>query len=115
MFCLLSPTQPSSGRTIARPVSFLPRSPTRLRCLTTRGIAIEFASVAGGWTPYDAYDEKDQAQKAFFESKAFRRLNRSRKLSEIDTADYDAILVPGGLGPMVDIQRNVDVQKAVVR
>ena len=44
-------------------------------------VAVEFASIAGGWTPYDAYDEKDQAQKNFFESKAFRRLNRSRKLS----------------------------------
>ncbi|WP_084583501.1 type 1 glutamine amidotransferase domain-containing protein [Sphingomonas azotifigens] len=83
--------------------------------LDKAGVAVEFASPAGGWTPFDAYDESDPAQKAFFESKAFRRLNRSRKLSEIDAADYDAILVPGGLGPMVDIQRNADVQRAVVR
>ena len=83
--------------------------------LDTAGIAVEFASIAGGWAPYDAYDEKDQAQKAFFESKAFRRLNRSRKLSEVDAADYDAILIPGGLGPMVDLARNAEVQKAVVR
>ena len=76
---------------------------------------MEFASVAGGWTPYDAYDEKDPAQKEFFGSKAFRRLNRSRKLSEVDAADYDAILTPGGLGPMVDVARNAEVQKAVVR
>jgi putative intracellular protease/amidase len=79
------------------------------------GIAVEFASIAGGWTPYDAYDESDPAQKAFFASKAFRRLNRSRKLAEIDAADYDAILIPGGLGPMVDIARNAEVQKAVMR
>ncbi|MDL2408208.1 type 1 glutamine amidotransferase domain-containing protein [Rhizobium calliandrae] len=83
--------------------------------LDNAGIAIEFASPAGGWTPYDAFDEKDPAQKRFMESKAFRRLNRSRKLSEVDTADYDAILVPGGLGPMVDVQRNPDVQHAIVR
>jgi len=83
--------------------------------LDKAGIAVEFASPAGGWTPYDAYDENDPAQKGFLESKAFRRLNRSRKLSEVDAADYDAILVPGGLGPMVDIERNADVQKAVVR
>jgi len=79
------------------------------------GIAVEFASPAGGWTPYDAYDEKDHAQRAFFQSKAFRRLNRSRRLAEVDAADYDAILVPGGLGPMVDIARNPLVQHAVVR
>src|ERR1700743_450939 len=83
--------------------------------LDTAGIAGEFASVAGGWTPYDAYDEKDPAQKAFLESKAFRRLNRSRKLADVDAADYDAILIPGGLGPMVDIARNTEVQKAIVR
>src|SRR6201985_1701087 len=83
--------------------------------LDRAGIAVEFASPAGGWTPYDAYDEKDPAQKGFLESKAFRRLNRSRKLAEVDAADYDAILVPGGLGPMVDIQRNADVQRASVR
>jgi len=83
--------------------------------LNDAGIAVEFASLSGGWTPYDAYDETDPAQKAFFQSAAFRRLNRSRKLSEVDAADYDAILVPGGLGPMVDVARNSDVQKAVVR
>ena len=83
--------------------------------LDKAGIAVEFASLAGGWTPYDAYDEKDPEQKAFLESKAFRRLNRSRKLSEVDAADYDAILIPGGLGPMVDIARNPVVQHAVVR
>lgn len=33
----------------------------------------------------------------------------------MDAADYDAILIPGGLGPMVDIARNAEVQKAVVR
>lgn len=83
--------------------------------LDEAGIAVEFASPAGGWTPFDAYDETDPAQKSFFESKAFRRLSRSRKLAEVDAADYDAILMPGGLGPMVDIQRNADVQHAVVR
>src|SRR6476659_10915147 len=41
--------------------------------LDRAGIAIEFASPAGGWPPYDAYDENDPAQKGFLESKAFRR------------------------------------------
>jgi len=83
--------------------------------LDKAGIAVEFASPAGGWTPYDAYDEKDPAQREFFESNAFRRLNRSRRLAEVDAADYDAILIPGGLGPMVDVARNRDVQNAVAR
>lgn len=83
--------------------------------LNKAGIAIEFASPAGGWTPHDAYDATDRAQKAFFESNAFRRRNRSRRLSGVDAADYDAILIAGGLGAMVDIQHNVEVQRAVLR
>lgn len=83
--------------------------------LDKAGIAVEFASLRGGWTPYDALDENDPPQKEFLQSKAFRRLNRSRKLSEVDAADYDAILMPGGLGPMTDIARNREVQNAVVR
>ncbi len=94
---------------------FFPEIAHPFEVLDAAGVAVEFASPAGGWAPYDAYDEKDSAQKAFFESKAFRRLHRSRKLSEVDAADYDAILVPGGLGPMVDIQRNAEVQRAIVR
>lgn len=94
---------------------FFPEVAHPFEVLDGAGIAIEFASPVGGWTPHDAYDEQDTAQKAFFESKAFRRLNRSRILSQVDAADYDAILVPGGLGPMVDIQRNNDVQNAIVR
>lgn len=94
---------------------FFPEIAHPFEVLDSAGIAVEFASPAGGWTPFDAYDETDPAQKAFFGSKAFRRLNRSRRLREVDPADYDAILVPGGLGPMVDIQRNAEVQHAIVR
>lgn len=94
---------------------FFPEIAHPFEVLDSAGLAVEFASPAGGWTPFDAYDGTDPAQKAFFESKAFRRLNRSRRLCEVDAADYDAILVPGGLGPMVDIQRNAEVQHAIVR
>jgi putative intracellular protease/amidase len=83
--------------------------------LDKAGIAVEFATLLGGKPPEDAYDEKDPGQRAFRESKAYRRMARSRKLSEVDVLDYDAILVPGGLGPMVDIARNPDVQRAVAR
>lgn len=79
------------------------------------GIAVEFASPLGGTPPEDAYDETDPAQRAFRESDAFRRMERSRKLSEIDVADYDAIFFPGGLGPMGDIATDPDVKQAVLR
>ncbi|WP_020652264.1 type 1 glutamine amidotransferase domain-containing protein [Massilia niastensis] len=42
-------------------------------------------------------------------------LARSRKLSDLDVLDYDAIFFPGGLGPMVDIATDPEVKRAVAR
>ncbi|NYE62782.1 putative intracellular protease/amidase [Duganella sp. 1224] len=79
------------------------------------GVAVEYASLLGGAIPEDGYDAADPAQLAFRNSAAIRRLNHSRKLSEVDVRDYDAIFFPGGLGPMVDIARNPEIQAAVLR
>jgi putative intracellular protease/amidase len=79
------------------------------------GIAVEYASPLGGAIPEDGYDESDPAQLAFRNSSAIRRLNHSRKLSEVDVRDYDAIFFPGGLGPMVDIAHDPDVKQAVLQ
>ena len=90
---------------IAHPVEVFERS----------GIAVEYASPLGGAPTEDGYDEKDPAQLAFRNSKSIRRLGRSRKLSEVDVLDYDAIFVPGGLGPMADIATDAGVKAAVAR
>jgi len=79
------------------------------------GVAVEYASPLGGAIPEDGYDANDPSQLAFRNSAAIRRLNRSRKLSEVDVLDYDAIFFPGGLGPMVDIAKDPDVKHAVER
>jgi len=79
------------------------------------GVAVEYASPLGGTPPEDGYDESDPAQLAFRNSDAIRRMSRSRKLSEVDVLDYDAIFFPGGLGPMVDIANDPDVKRAVER
>lgn len=79
------------------------------------GIAVEYATPSGGMSPHDGFDEKDPAQRAFRDSKSIQRLSNSRKLSEVDVLHYDAVFVPGGLGPMVDIARNPEVQRQVAR
>ena len=79
------------------------------------GVAMDFASPRGGPIPEDAYDDEDPADRSFKDSLAYRRMNRSRKLSEVDVSDYDAIFFPGGLGPMVDIVKDADVKRAVAR
>ncbi|CAG9185021.1 type 1 glutamine amidotransferase domain-containing protein [Cupriavidus pampae] len=79
------------------------------------GVAVEYASLQGGTPPEDGYDANDPAQLAFRNSAAIRRMAHSRKLSEVDVLDYDAIFFPGGLGPMVDIANNPEIQRAVER
>lgn len=94
---------------------FFPEVAHPFEVLDAAGVAVEYASPLGGAPPHDGYDDKDPAQRAFRDSSAFRRMSRSRKLSEVDVLDYDAIFFPGGLGPMVDIWQDPEVKRAVLR
>jgi putative intracellular protease/amidase len=94
---------------------FFPEIAHPFEALDHAGIAVEYASLQGGKPPEDGFDAQDPAQAAFLASDSYRRLAHSRKLSEVDVLDYDAIFFPGGLGPMVDVTRNPDVQAAVRR
>jgi putative intracellular protease/amidase len=94
---------------------FYPEVAHPFEVLDEAGIAVEFASPLGGNPPHDGYDDSDPAQHAFSQGAAVRRMAHSRKLSEVDVLDYDAIFFPGGLGPMVDIARDPDVKAAVLR
>ncbi len=79
------------------------------------GYAVEFASLDGGTPPADGYDDSDEASRTFLESKAYARLQRSRKLEEIDVTAYDAVFVPGGLGPMVDMPESPVLKAAIAK
>ncbi|HEY1149361.1 MAG TPA: type 1 glutamine amidotransferase domain-containing protein [Pseudoduganella sp.] len=79
------------------------------------GIAVEYVSPLGGAPTDDGYDENDPIQVAFRNGKSIRRLARSRKLSEVDVLDYDAVFVPGGLGPMADLATDPGVKTALAR
>jgi putative intracellular protease/amidase len=94
---------------------FFPEVAHPVAVFNDAGVAVEYASPLGGAPSEDGYDESDPAQLAFRNSKAIRRMARSRKLSEVDVLDYDAIFVPGGLGPMADIATDPDVKRAVAR
>ncbi|WP_324677435.1 type 1 glutamine amidotransferase domain-containing protein [Hymenobacter sp. GOD-10R] len=78
-----------------------------------QGYTVDFATLQGGTPPYDSYDANDPLMKEFYEGKGFARLNNSRKLSEVDASAYDAVFIPGGLGPMVDIAQDPLVKKTV--
>jgi putative intracellular protease/amidase len=94
---------------------FFPEVAHPFKVLDGAGIAVEYASLRGGKPPEDGFDPNDAAQQAFLENRSYRRMTHSRRLSEIDVLDYDAIFFPGGLGPMVDVANDRDVKKAVAR
>lgn len=93
---------------------FFPEVAHPYQALDRAGVAVEFTTPLGGKPPEDGFESDNESHIEFLNSKAYQRLSRSRKLSEVDVLDYDAIFVPGGLGPMVDITGNLEVQSAVI-
>lgn len=94
---------------------FFPEIAHPVEVFEKSGIAVEYASPLGGAPTDDGYDEKDPIQVAFRNSKSIRRLGKSRKLAEVDVLDYDAVFVPGGLGPMADLATDAGVKAAIAR
>ncbi|TGD77615.1 type 1 glutamine amidotransferase domain-containing protein [Hymenobacter wooponensis] len=80
---------------------------------TQQGYTVDFATLQGGRPAADGYDANDPLQREFRASKGFARLNNSRRLSEVDASLYDAVFIPGGLGPMVDLAQDPLVKKTV--
>jgi putative intracellular protease/amidase len=81
---------------------------------TAQGYTVDFATLNGGTPPADGYDATDPLQQEFLASKGFARLNNSRKLSEVDVRAYDAVFIPGGLGPMVDLAEDPLIKQTIV-
>ncbi len=76
--------------------------------LLDAGAVITLASPAGGQPPLDPKSDEPGAQTAA--TQRFRRdsgaqtaLANTLKLSEVSSADYDAVFYPGGHGPLWDL------------
>lgn len=78
-----------------------------------KGYQVDFASVLGGEPPVDGMDLEDPINKTFVDGEAWQQLKLSAKIEDVDVSMYDAVFVPGGLGPMVDMANNAAVQKAI--
>lgn len=71
------------------------------------GLAVEFASPRGGRPPLDGVENADAVGRAFLDDRAIQaRLDHTRRLDELDPADYAAIVFAGGHGTMWDFPRN---------
>ena len=73
---------------------------------------IDFASLTGDTPFLDALNlANDPDNLAFLVGKGWADMQKAKKLSDVDVSQYDAIFVPGGLAPMVDMP---EIEKPVM-
>ncbi|MGN7990306.1 type 1 glutamine amidotransferase domain-containing protein [Pedobacter sp. 22226] len=84
--------------------TFLPEVAHPYAEFENAGYQIDFASLTGD-TPYlDALNLADDPENLkFLTGKGWADMQKATKLAAIDTSHYDAVFIPGGLAPMVDM------------
>lgn len=75
---------------------------------------IDFASLTGD-TPYlDALNLADDPDNLkFLTGEGWASMQKAGKLSDVEVSSYDAIFIPGGLAPMVDMPENPLLKKVI--
>jgi putative intracellular protease/amidase len=75
---------------------------------------IDFASITGEVPALDNMEAKDEFSNArFLNDGGWKKMQNNRKLADVDANNYDAIFVPGGLAPMVDMADNALLKKVI--
>lgn len=94
---------------------FLPEVAHPYAEFTKADYQVDFASLTGE-TPYlDALNlASDPDNLAFLTGDGWENMQKAMKLSEASTETYDAIFIPGGLAPMVDMPDH-KLLKTVIR
>ncbi|CAM4318556.1 Putative intracellular protease/amidase [Pedobacter westerhofensis] len=78
------------------------------------GYQIDFASITGEVPALDNMEAQDEASNArFLQEGGWAKMQNNRKLEDVDAGTYDAIFVPGGLAPMVDMPENALLKKVI--
>ncbi|HTN45218.1 MAG TPA: type 1 glutamine amidotransferase domain-containing protein [Flavipsychrobacter sp.] len=80
------------------------------------GFTIDFATLSGD-TPYlDALNLADDPDNLrFLTGKGWADMQKTATLSEVDTNAYNAVFVPGGLAPMVDMAEAPELKKLIAQ
>lgn len=81
--------------------------------LVDQGVKVVIASPKGGQPPIDpkstSPDFQTETTKRFYsDRKTMRIFSKTRKLSEMNHEDYDAVFYPGGHGPLWDLSEDIN-------
>ncbi|MCX8532343.1 type 1 glutamine amidotransferase domain-containing protein [Chryseobacterium luquanense] len=75
---------------------------------------IDFASLTGESPFLDALNLADDPDNLkFLTGKGWEDMHSASKLSNVNTDEYDAVFIPGGLAPMVDMPENTELKKVI--
>ncbi len=75
------------------------------------GYEIDVYSVKGGEAPIEMVEPEDPVNQAFLKGEGPAKFKNSGNIEEVSTDKYDAVFVPGGLAPVVDLPDNATVQE----
>ena len=81
--------------------------------MADQGVDVTIASPKGGRPPIDPKSEAPDAQtaatKRYYADEALKeKIAHTKKLAEVNAADFDAVFFPGGHGPMWDLFNDQD-------
>ncbi len=94
---------------------FLPEVAHPYAAFDKAGYQMDFVSLTGEPPFLDALHLADDPQNlSFLTGKGWQTMQKAGKLSETDVNGYDAIFIPGGLAPMVDMPDN-QLLKTVIK
>lgn len=102
------------GTNNRRTGTFLPEVAHPYAEFEKAGYQIDFASLTGESPFLDALNlAEDPDNLKFLTGKGWEDMHKAAKLSEVDVNNYDAVFIPGGLAPMVDMPENAELKKVI--
>jgi putative intracellular protease/amidase len=75
-----------------------------------QGYDIDVYSVKGGEAPIDMVELDDPTNKEFLNDEGLTKFKNTASIEKASVNNYDAVFVPGGLAPVVDMPENKTVQ-----
>lgn len=122
---LMVASSPSVSKQTGWPIGFWAAELTHpLRVFQEAGYEVELVSTEGGKLEMDGYSNPTDASGysahdvislGYLQKPEFKAmLENTKKLTEVDAANYDAIFLVGGQGPMYTFRGNHDLEKLFV-
>jgi len=122
---LMVASSPSVSKQTGWPIGFWAAELTHpLRVFQEAGYEVELVSTEGGKLEMDGYSNPTDASGysavdvislGYMQQKSFNdMLANTKKLTEVDAKNYDAIFLVGGQGPMYTFKGNKDLEKLFV-